>query len=638
MKKPAPAISWRLLVTTLILLSLIIATGFQVEPLDRVQHYARQDVAIIAHAGAQGHAPANTLPAFERAMAQGANTLEMDLQLTSDAAVVVLHDATVERTTNGKGAVRDLSLEQIKALDAGWTFENENGGHPYRGQGLQILTLTEVFESFPDAHLILELKTDAGPAIVQPVIDLIKAHDREQNVTVASFNADYLIPVRRQLPDTPTNMPEGESTAFYLRHLIGLHPWWQAPGQVIQIPQTHDIDLGVVELTDVYLPTTRLIRAAERLGLEVHVWTVNEPKAFNRLLDAGVHGIITDYPDRLAAVVAERKSGRMAVTGPDVLANYQGQIERSQWLQDELSWLTPLMRVAAALGDKEFYLLVFPLLYWCISRSLGLRLGVMLLLTAGINSALKLLFVTPRPIFLVPEVGRVVEGTFGLPSGHAQTAVAVWGSLAVILKRWWALVAAVILTALIGWSRIHLGVHFLEDILSGWLVGGVLVLGYVWFAPRVERWWQNQRPAQQLLAVFTASLAIIAPAALLAARLQGWDPGFPGLIDPHDALTLSYSVTTAGTLMGLGIGLVFLKARGDFNSAGPWLHQAGRILIGLVGVVAIWQGLGSIFPRGDEPLALVLRYLRYALVGAWIIGLAPVLFVRLGLARPGQSS
>ena len=625
----------RWLLLALVLLAGVVGAAWaQVEPAERVEHFAEREVSVIAHSGAQGHAPSNTMPAFEIALEQGADTLEMDLQLTADDEVVVIHDGTVERTTDGSGAVRDLTLDEVKELDAGWYYTDEDGGHPFRGQGVEIPTLAEVFGAFDDTHLIIELKTDGGEAIIQPVIDLITEHDRADTVTVASFDEDYLAPVREQLPEVPTNMPESEAQAFYLRHLVGLHPWWEPPGELFQVPETHDLSLGPIEREDVTVPTARFVRAAERLGVDVQVWTINEPGRMHRLLDAGVHGILTDYPDRLVEVIAEREAERGLARGED-LARYDGQLERAERLQDEHGWLTPVFTVLTFLGDEEFYLLVFPLLYWAVSRRLGIRLGVMLLLTAGLNSLLKLVWATPRPMFLAPELGRVTETSFGLPSGHAQNAVAVWGLLAASLRRWWVRTALIALILAIGWSRIHLGVHFLEDMWAGWLAGGLLLVAYLLLEPRVRGWLSRQGLVEQCLTAVVASLAFIAPAALLAGRLEGRTFPWPGLPDGGGLVAVSHTVTPAAALAGFGIGLALLHRHGGFDHTGPLGRRLLRALVGLVGVIVLWQGLGAVLPGGEEPLALVLRYLRYAAVGAWVGGLAPLLFVRLGLAdRP----
>jgi glycerophosphoryl diester phosphodiesterase/membrane-associated phospholipid phosphatase len=612
-----------LLVVGVLLLAVVVAVAFQTPVQDRVAHFAARDVSVIAHAGAQAYAPSNTIEAFDLALELGADTLEMDLQLTADDEVVVIHDATVDRTAGTAGVVRDLTLAEVQELDAGWYFEDEQGGHPYRGQGVTIPTLGEVLERYPDTHLIVELKTEGGEAIIQPVVDLLREHGRDdRSVTVASFSSAYLQPVRAQLPDVPTNMPEGETTGFYVRHLLGLHPWWSPPGEFFQVPEYHD---------GRHVVTPRFVHAAERLGVDVQVWTVNEVEQMHRLLDAGVHGIMTDRPDVLVEVLEERAA--MAEVDP---AGYGDQLQRARELQDGPGWLTTLLHVITFIGDEEFYLLVFPVLYWAISRRLGIRLGVMLLLTAGINSIGKLVPTSPRPAFLDPSLERVPEATFGIPSGHSQNAAAIWGLLAVSLRRWWAVAGALALIAAIGWSRIHLGAHFLEDVLLGWTIGAVLLGLYLWLEGPVRRWLARQRPAGQVLAGVVASLALIVPGVVLSARLHGRRFDWPGLLDVEAAIGPSAVVTPAATLAGLAIGLVLLRQHGGFESDGPLGQRVLRVLAGLVGVVVLWQGLGALLPGGEDPLALLLRYVRYALVGAWVGGIAPVLFVRLNLARPAD--
>jgi glycerophosphoryl diester phosphodiesterase/membrane-associated phospholipid phosphatase len=618
---PARTPRW-LLAVGVLLVVVLVAVGFQTPVQERVPHFAARDVSVIAHSGAQAYAPTNTVEAFDLALEQGADTLEMDLQITADDEVVVVHDGTVDRTTGASGAVRDLTLEEVQGLDAGWYFEDEDGAHPFRDQGVRIPTLREVLERYPDTHLVVELKTDGGPAIVEPVVDLLREYGRDDgSVTVASFSTDYLAPVRTQLPGVPTNMPEGETTAFYVRQLVGLHPWWSPPGELFQVPEDHDGRRVV---------TPRFVRAAERLGVDVQVWTVNEVDQMHRLLDAGVHGIMTDRPDVLVEVLDERAAA--AEADPD---GYGEQLRRARELQDGPAWLTTLLHVVTFVGDEEFYLLVFPVLYWAVSRRVGIRLGVMLLLTAGLNSIGKLVPASPRPAFLDPSLERVPEATFGIPSGHAQNAVAIWGLLAVTLRRWWAFVGAAALIVAIGWSRIHLGAHFLEDVLIGWTVGALLLGLYLLLEAPVRGWLASQRPADQVLAGFVGSLALIVPGVVLSARLRGRHLDWPGLLDVEAAIGPSSVVTPAATLAGLAAGLVLLQRGGGFESDGPLGQRIMRVLLGLVGVVVLWQGLGAVFPGGEDPLALLLRYVRYGLVGAWVGGIAPLLFVRAGLARAG---
>jgi glycerophosphoryl diester phosphodiesterase len=165
--------------------ALVVAFLAQTPPRERVPHFADLPVANIAHAGAQGHAPDNTLEAFELALEMGADTLEMDAQITADGEIVLHHDGTVDRQTDGTGAVVELTLAELKELDAGHGFEDDDGGFPWRGQGVEIPTLEEVFDAFPDTYLIVELKTDGGPAIVDAVVERIEAHGREESLHAA---------------------------------------------------------------------------------------------------------------------------------------------------------------------------------------------------------------------------------------------------------------------------------------------------------------------------------------------------------------------------------------------------------------------------------------------------------------------
>lgn len=608
--------------------AVIAAAWAQVDPIEPVPHFAEQDVSIIAHAGAQGHAPPNTMEAFQVALELGADVLEMDLQITADGEIVTIHDGTVDRTTDGSGQVNELTLAEFQELDAGYSWRDEQGGTPFRSQGVRHATLREVFEAFPDTHLVIELKTDGGEAIIQPTIDLIAEYDRSDSVTVASFNEDYLRPVREQLPGVTTNMPESETYAFYVRQLLGFHPWWTPPGRLYQVPEDFDGRRVV---------TPRFVRAAERLGVEVHVWTVNDPDQMHRVLDAGAHGIITDYPDRVVEVLAEREAARGYVRGLDP-ARYDDQLSRAERLQERFGWLTPVMSAVTFLGDEEFYLLLLPIVYWVVSRRIGIRLGVMLLLTAGVNSLLKLGFTTPRPAYLDPGLELAREHSFGLPSGHAQNAAAVWGVLAASLRSWPVRIGLVALIVAIGWSRIHLGAHFLEDAVVGWMVGLLLVLLYLWIAPRGARWVRRLSLGEQIFGAVAASLLLIAPALILSNRLINVDFLWPGVVDAAELVGASGVVTAAATLAGFAIGLAVLHARGGFDHRGPLERRLLRLVVGLVGLVALWQGLGVLFPGGEEPLALVLRYLRYALVGLWVGGLAPLLFRRFGLADPLPAS
>lgn len=265
------------------------------------------EVASIAHRGASGHAPENTLPAFRRALELGADMIEMDLRLSADGHVVVIHDATVDRTTGGNGRVAELTLAQLKQFDAGHAFAGADGGRPYRGTGVEIPTLEEVLTAFPEARLMLELKEGAGAALVDSAAAVLQRHGAEGRVIVASFDSGYLRRFRTLLPGAATGAGSGEAAKLYLLHLVGLHRWYRPRAEFLLVPPA---------LRGRRLVTRRLLRAAERLGMKVHVWTVDDPREMRRLVAVGVDGILTDHPDRLREVLGRPDQAHPAQTAP----------------------------------------------------------------------------------------------------------------------------------------------------------------------------------------------------------------------------------------------------------------------------------------------------------------------------------
>ncbi|MFW5995596.1 MAG: glycerophosphodiester phosphodiesterase [Spirochaetia bacterium] len=268
------------------------ALPFRAEPVDPVEALTAQNVTVIAHAGGAGHAPANTIEAFDTAVEMGAHVLEMDLQLTADNEVVVIHDADVDRTTNGIGTVREMTLEELRELDAGYSWQDDSGEFPFRDEGVQIPTLNEVIERYEDYPMVVELKTDGGEDIVDAVAAVIDRHGVHDTVVVSSFDAQYLERFREIMPDVATNLGVNEAGRFYALQLFGLHRWHAPPGEVLQVPSTYS---GI----PVFVPG--FVRKAEQMGLHVQVWTINEYDEILELLERGVHGIITDYPDRARA-------------------------------------------------------------------------------------------------------------------------------------------------------------------------------------------------------------------------------------------------------------------------------------------------------------------------------------------------
>jgi membrane-associated phospholipid phosphatase len=305
-----------------------------------------------------------------------------------------------------------------------------------------------------------------------------------------------------------------------------------------------------------------------------------------------------------------------------------------------IDWLALPMRAITLLGEETFFLLLVPLLYWCISARLGVRVGLILLLSTSLNSALKLLFAMPRPYWYTPEVvARAAEPSFALPSAHAQNAVAVWGVLAAWGGRRWAWAVAVALALLIGISRVYLGVHFPTDVLVGWAAGALVLWAFgAWF-DAAGAWIGRRALGAQATLALASALLLLAPSVLLA--LRGWQvplswtqnalAAFPG--EPPQPLALDTPVSSAGTWFGFGVGAALLATAGRYTADGAIWQRIARYVLGMVVVILLWAGLRAVFPDDGSALAYALRFLRYALIGAWIAAGAPALFRKLGLAH-----
>lgn len=230
---------------------------------------------IYAHRGSSNYAPENTLAAFELAARQGAPAIELDAMLSADDAVVVIHDATVERTTNGHGKVRELPLAALKKLDAGSSFDFAFRGEP-------IPTLDEVFETLGERVLInVELKNYATPFDLLPtrVAEVVRRHHREKEVLFSSFNPIALVRIRRLLSECPIGLLAlPGSSGAWARSWIGRLLHYQALH-----PEVNDA-------------TPELIQAAHQRNHQVNVWTVDQEAQIKQLILRGVDGIITNDP------------------------------------------------------------------------------------------------------------------------------------------------------------------------------------------------------------------------------------------------------------------------------------------------------------------------------------------------------
>ena len=242
---------------------------------------------VIAHRGASGSAPENTLPAFELAVRQGADALELDVRLTADGVPVVLHDSTLERTTDRRGPLGALSLAELSEVDAGAQFTAEGGRtHPFRGGGIRIPTLAEVLRRFPEIPMLVEVKE---PSAQEAVRRVIVEQGAAQRSVLASEHHDALQVFRQPPFAVAASAPE--IAALYRAVLLRRVPA-AVSYQTLSVPQRH---------RGLRVPTRGFVAAARRLGCPVHIWTIDDASVARRLWGSGVAGIVTNLPDRIRA-------------------------------------------------------------------------------------------------------------------------------------------------------------------------------------------------------------------------------------------------------------------------------------------------------------------------------------------------
>ncbi|HEV2762007.1 MAG TPA: glycerophosphodiester phosphodiesterase [Pyrinomonadaceae bacterium] len=256
---------------------------------------------VIAHRGGAGLWPENTAYAYERALALGVDVLEIDVRSTADGELVVIHDRTVERTTDGSGAVGTFKLSELKKLDAGFRWSPAGGeSFPFRGRGLTVPTLREVFEAFPQARYNIEPKQE-NVGLAAPLCRAIREAKMTERVLVASFGADVLEEFRRECPEVATSASASEASKFLTLSTTGLEETFTPAAQALQVPEFAG---GMRVLTRGF------VEAAHARNLHVHAWTINDEEAMQRLLAVGVDGIMTDYPDRLLKVLGRETAPR----------------------------------------------------------------------------------------------------------------------------------------------------------------------------------------------------------------------------------------------------------------------------------------------------------------------------------------
>lgn len=316
----------------------------------------------------------------------------------------------------------------------------------------------------------------------------------------------------------------------------------------------------------------------------------------------------------------------------DILGDFS--LEVTRWLQDNYPQLETFFLYITQGGRFEFYLVVITLSYWCIHKPLGRALGYVLTLSYVFNTMLKHLIRNPRPFWYDPSLALVTENGYGVPSGHAQSTTVFLGLLAIFIRRTWAWILATILIVLMAISRIYLGVHDLEDVVAGILLGILILLGYALWNRYLADRFNNRILGQRLLIAVSVPiiLIVIYAAGLLLLGQPDRPPEFDAFMEIAERQTWQDSATIFGVFVGLSVGFVMESSRVRFQVDGSFSRRALRYMLGIGVTLALWQGLGLVFP--EEPLALdvVLLFLRYMIVAVWISYYAPWVFVRLKLA------
>lgn len=279
------------------------------------------------------------------------------------------------------------------------------------------------------------------------------------------------------------------------------------------------------------------------------------------------------------------------------------------WLQKFSPALDAPFKALTWTGDAAFYILFLPILLWAVDRKVAVRLALAFLLSGLLNAVAKLIVAQPRPFAYDPRVMAIVSATGGgLPSGHTQNAIVVWGYLALTYRRRWLTALALVLILLVPLSRVYLGVHFPTDLLGGYLLGGLILWVYWRSQDGVATRWNGLPLGVQI-------------------ALGG---GFPLLIWALYPVPDEDMPRLAAALMGIAVALPLERLWVRYEAPPTWRSRVLCLLLGLIGVVLLYVGLRMAL--GAWAALPGWRLARYASLGAWAILGAPWLFVRLGLA------
>ena len=274
-----------------------VAAVWLTEPLALHPFFAAgEGVRTIAHRGGRQLGPENTIVAFELARAAGTEVLEMDVRGTADGVLVLMHDRTVERTTDGAGRVNGLDIDQVLALDAGYRWSVDGGAsYPYRDRGVKVPRFEEVLRTFAGVPMVIEIKQQEPP-IAEALCVALRAFGQEKQALVASGHGEALDRFRAACPEVATGAGPGEVVLFYLLNKLWLDGAYRPDAQALLVPSK----MGFLQVV-----SEGFVDGAQEQGMAVIPWTINEEAAMERLAGMGVWGIITDRPDRLNGLLGK---------------------------------------------------------------------------------------------------------------------------------------------------------------------------------------------------------------------------------------------------------------------------------------------------------------------------------------------
>jgi glycerophosphoryl diester phosphodiesterase len=309
-KRKKFSLKWfSIIITVLVLLYLVLFLLVVPERPDKAFFANGGEPLVLAHRGGASLAPENTLVAFEKARSIGVDAIEFDVRATKDGHLVVIHDETVDRTTNGEGRVDEMNLQEIRQLDAAYSFQDIRGNYIYRGQGFKIPTVEEVFQKFGNMRMNIELKetemkeTEPRETVAEmerKLWELIEQYGMQNKVLVVTFSKDIADRFRHfSQGRVATAAPKAEVTRFVVYHKLFLNRLYKPESDAFQIP---------TEKSGINLVDQRLINGAHDLNMPVHYWTVDNEQLMVELLQRGADGILTNRPDLLIRVINEMEA------------------------------------------------------------------------------------------------------------------------------------------------------------------------------------------------------------------------------------------------------------------------------------------------------------------------------------------